>query len=71
MTITVSELNENDREQWEKLYYAYADFYNMPMDAAILETIWSWIFDNNNRGRASYDKIAEKTHWLTYQMPVA
>ena len=148
MKITVSELNENDREQWEKLYYGYADFYNMPMDAAILDTIWSWIFDNNNqffaliaknetgdalglahcrempsplrgavvgflddlyvkpecrgtgcvqalyeglsklgkdrgwpfvrwitaennyRGRASYDKIAEKTHWLTYQMPV-
>lgn len=148
MKVTVSELNSNDREQWEKLYYGYADFYNMPMDTAILDIIWSWIFDNNNqffaliakneagdalgfmhyrempsplrgavvgflddlyvkpeyrgtgcvqalyqalnrfgkdrdwpfirwitaednyRGRASYDKIAEKTHWLTYQMPV-
>jgi len=148
MKITVSELNENDREQWEKLYYGYADFYNMPMDAGILTTIWSWIFDKNNqffaliakketgealglahcrempsplrgsvvgflddlyvkpkyqgtgcvqalyeglrklgeergwpfirwltaennyRGRASYDKVAEKTQWLTYQMPV-
>ena len=148
MEITVSELDQNDREQWEKLYYGYADFYNMPMDVKILDTIWSWIFDNNNqffaliaknksgdalgfvhcrempsplrgmvvgflddlyvepesrgtgcvqalykglnsfgkdrawpfirwitaennyRGRASYDKVAEKTHWLTYQMPV-
>lgn len=148
MTISVSKLNENDREQWEKLYYGYAGFYNMPMDAAILDTIWSWIFDKNNqffaliaknesgdalgfahcrempsplrggfvgflddlyvtpesrgtgcvqslykglsqlgkergwpfvrwitaennyRGRASYDKVAEKTQWLTYQMPV-
>jgi len=48
MTIIVSELSENDREQWEKLYYGYADFYNMPIDAAILDTIWSWIFDKNN-----------------------
>ena len=26
--------------------------------------------DNNYRGRGVYDKVAEKTHWLTYQMPV-
>lgn len=148
MNVIVSKLNPDDRNQWEKLYYAYADFYNMPMDTAILDTIWLWIFDDKNqffaliakneagdalgfmhcrempsplrgsvvgflddlyvdpeyrgtgcvqalykalnkfgkdkgwpfirwitaednyRGRASYDKIAEKTHWLTYQMPV-
>ena len=30
-----------------------------------------WITaDNNYRGRAVYDKLAEKTHWQTYQMPV-
>ncbi len=28
-----------------------------------------WITaDNNYRGRGSYDKIADKTHWVTYQM---
>ena len=148
MKITVSELNPGDRSQWEKLYCDYADFYNMPMNSRILDTVWSWIFDSNNpffaliaknetgealgfmhcrempsplrgtvvgflddlyvspdsrgtgcvqalyaalnhfgkskgwpfirwitaednyRGRASYDKIAAKTHWLTYQMPV-
>jgi len=26
--------------------------------------------ENNYRGRASYDKTAEKTQWLTYQMPI-
>jgi GNAT superfamily N-acetyltransferase len=148
MKIIVSALNKNDRKQWEELYYSYAEFYNMPMNAEILETIWSWIFDSNNqffsliaknnngdtlglahcrempsplrgivvgflddlyvkleyrgtgcaqalyeglrklgkekdwpfirwitaennyRGRTSYDKIADKTHWLTYQMAV-
>lgn len=30
-----------------------------------------WITaEDNYRGRASYDKIADKTHWLTYQMPI-
>jgi ribosomal protein S18 acetylase RimI-like enzyme len=30
-----------------------------------------WITaEDNYRGRAVYDKIAEKTQWLTYQMPV-
>jgi len=148
MKITVSDLNVNDRSSWEQLYYEYADFYDMPMDSRILDTIWLWIFDKNNqffaliakneagealglahcrempsplrgavvgflddlyvkpeyrgtgcvqalykgliklgkdrgwpfvrwitaennyRGRASYDKIAEKTHWLTYQISV-
>ncbi len=148
MNISVFALNENDRAEWAQLYHEYADFYQMPMNDEILDTVWSWIFDDSNpffgfiakqesgkavgimhcrtmpsplrgavvgflddlyvcpesrgtgcvqrmykvlkqfgkdqgwpfirwitaednyRGRASYDKIAQKTHWLTYQMPV-
>ncbi|MGI9296246.1 MAG: GNAT family N-acetyltransferase [Pseudomonadales bacterium] len=148
MNIIVSDLCSNDRACWEKLYYGYAEFYNVPMNQEILDTVWSWIFDeqnkfyaliaksdggealglmhyremasplrgkvvgflddlyvvpeyrgqgvvgalfeslrgsaksrawpfvrwitseNNYRGRSFYDKLAEKTHWLTYQMPV-
>ena len=147
MKITVSNLQQNDRDEWETLYYGYAEFYNMPMNQEILNNIWSWIFDdtnafyaliakdknekalglmhframpsplrgayvgflddlyvitaargagvvdslfqslndfannqgwpfvrwvtadNNYRGRAVYDKIAERTQWVTYQMP--
>lgn len=30
-----------------------------------------WITaEDNYRARTSYDKVAEKTHWITYQMPV-
>ena len=146
MDITVTALSERDRSEWEKLYFAYADFYNMPMNQEVLDTVWSWIFDQNNkfycliakddsnnglglmhyrempsplrgasvgflddlfvnpdyrgkgivnalykalnkeaskhgwpfvrwitadnnyRGRSVYDKISEKTHWVTYQM---
>ncbi len=147
MDITVAPLFPNDKREWEKLYIGYADFYGMPMDQEVLNTVWSWIFDavnkfyclvakdtsgatlglmhyrempsplrgttvgflddlfvypehrgqgvvdalyralnedaknhgwpfvrwitadNNYRGRSVYDKIAEKTPWLTYQMP--
>jgi ribosomal protein S18 acetylase RimI-like enzyme len=146
MKILVSSLSNSDRDSWGKLYYEYAAFYKMPMNQEILDTVWSWIFDqqntfygliakneedkalgfmhfrempspirgktvgflddlyvnpeargqgvvdalyqaledsarkqgwpfvrwitaeNNYRGRAVYDKIAEKTQWVTYQM---
>lgn len=148
MHLTVTSLSADDRKGWEKLYQAYADFYDMPMAQKTLDTVWSWIFDSNNpfycliakndqgeplgfmhyrgmpsplrgaivgflddlfvfphargsgvvdalyqalnteaerhgwpyvrwitadnnyRGRGVYDRIAEKTHWVTYQMPV-
>lgn len=146
MNIVVAELSLDDRKGWECLYYEYADFYQVPMDQGILDTVWSWIFDadnkfyalvaksdsgeclglmhyrampsplrgtlvgflddlyvkpeargagvvdalytalnesasskgwpfvrwitaeNNYRGRAVYDKLSDKTQWLTYQM---
>ena len=148
MTITVTPLNSADRDEWQRLYHGYAEYYQMPMTDDILETVWQWIFDpaqpffaliatdesgqgiglmhfremvsplrgakigflddlfvlpalrgsgvveqlyeglraqarqqgwpfmrwmtaeTNYRGRAVYDRIAEKTAWLTYQMKV-
>ena len=148
MNINVSKLSLDDREGWESLYFEYADFYQVPMDQEILTTVWSWIFDeenkfyaliakddsgkylglmhyrampsplrgklvgflddlyvrsefrgagvvdvlykalndsaaekgwpfvrwitaeNNYRGRSVYDKLSDKTQWLTYQMAV-
>jgi ribosomal protein S18 acetylase RimI-like enzyme len=147
MTITVSNTEADDLPEWQRLYRAYADFYQVPMDDEILDTVWSWIFDeqqaffgliaktdngdciglmhfremhspirgamvgflddlyvdpehrgsgvvdalyaelskiarhkgwpfvrwitaeDNYRGRGAYDRIAQKTAWLTYQMP--
>ena len=148
MKIVVSKLSLKDKDGWESLYYGYADFYQVPMNQEILDTVWSWIFDKNNpfyaliaiddsgnylglmhyrampsplrgklvgflddlfikpesrgagvvdvmykalnasalnkgwpfvrwitaennyRGRSVYDKLADKTQWITYQMPV-
>ena len=148
MEISVGALTPEDRQEWENLYHAYAEFYHVPMNADILETVWNWIFDedkefyalvarnsvqrpigfmhfrempsplrgkkvgflddlfvlpdfrgtgivdeminklsefsakkgwpfvrwitaeDNYRGRAVYDRCAEKTKWVTYQMSV-
>lgn len=148
MTVNVSPIDPSDREDWERLYHGYAEFYQVPMYDEILDTVWGWIHDqanpffgliardesgkalglmhcrqmpsplrgtlvgflddlfvipqargqgvvealyqalnqlgreqgwpfirwitadNNYRGRAVYDKLSDKTHWVTYQMPV-
>lgn len=148
MKFEVHPVQKTDREHWEKLYRGYAQFYEVPMNEKILETVWRWIHDdsnpffgfiakdeagtalglahcrqmpsplrgalvgflddlfvspasrgtgvvdalfvalnefglqqgwpfirwitadNNYRGRAVYDKFSNKTHWVTYQMPV-
>ena len=45
MVITVSHLAEEDKKEWQKLYHGYAEFYNMPMEQKTLDTVWSWIHD--------------------------
>ena len=45
----VEELNIADKEQWRLLYHGYADFYQIPMNEEILESVWSWIIDNKNK----------------------
>ncbi len=34
-----------DRAGWEPLFRAYAAFYEVPMTAETLETVWGWIHD--------------------------
>ena len=41
-------MNNKDKDKWEKLYHAYADFYKVPMNSAILDTLWNWILDDNH-----------------------
>lgn len=148
MKVNVTPTAIGDRAQWERLYHGYAEFYRVPMNDEILDTVWSWIHDDANpffgliakdedgnalglmhcrqmasplrgalvgflddlfvipdargqgvvealyqalnelgkeqgwpfirwitaednaRARAVYAKLSEKTHWVTYQMPI-
>lgn len=46
MNISISSPGQADRSEWERLYRGYAEFYRMPMDERILQTVWDWIFDS-------------------------
>ena len=42
------EIQLKDKDQWEKLYKGYADFYKVEMNDKILKTVWSWLHDKNH-----------------------
>ncbi len=46
MAITVFEPADTDRDNWARLYRAYAEFYQLPMADDTLDTVWQWIHDD-------------------------
>ncbi|NCW37352.1 MAG: GNAT family N-acetyltransferase [Proteobacteria bacterium] len=44
----IRNLELKDFENWSKLYKSYADFYKVPMNKVILDTLWNWIHDVNH-----------------------
>ena len=44
----IRKLELKDKENWSKLYNGYADFYKVPMNNEILDTLWGWIQDKNH-----------------------
>jgi ribosomal protein S18 acetylase RimI-like enzyme len=48
MTLIVTNISEQDRTQWQDMYHGYAEFYRVPMNDEILETVWGWIHDGSN-----------------------
>jgi ribosomal protein S18 acetylase RimI-like enzyme len=58
VTSTVTDLSQHDRTHWQALYRAYAEFYQVPMNDEILDTVWGWIHDESNPffGRIAKDE---------------
>ncbi len=48
MTVNVLPISPPDRDDWDALYYGYAEFYQVPMNDEILDTVWGWIHDDDN-----------------------
>ena len=44
----IRKLELKDKENWAKLYNGYADFYKVPMNTGILNTLWGWIHDESH-----------------------
>ena len=44
----IREIQLKDKEQWEKLYKGYANFYKVEMNDKILKIVWKWLHDKNH-----------------------
>ena len=44
----IREIKLKDKEEWEKLYKGYADFYKVEMNNQILKTVWNWLHNKNH-----------------------
>ena len=41
----IRDIEIKDKEEWEKLYQGYADFYKVEINEEILNTVWNWLHD--------------------------
>ena len=70
----IRNLELKDFENWSKLYKSYADFYKVPMNKVILDTLWNWIHDVNHEVNGiCYEldsKIVGIAHYRTMPRPI-
>ena len=70
----IREIQLKDKEEWEKLYRGYANFYKVEMNDKILETVWKWLNDNNHElkgiGYEADSKIVGLAHYRKLLSPL-
>ena len=70
----IRKIKRKDKENWIKLYCAYAKFYKVPMKQEILDTLWSWIHDENHVVNGICyeieDKIVGIAHYRRMPRPI-
>ena len=49
-----------DKEDWNKLYQGYAEFYKVEMTQTILNTVWNWLLDEKHELNGLVCEIEEK-----------
>ena len=47
-TTFIRSIKLNDKEDWQKLYKGYAEFYQVEMTQTILNTVWGWLNDEQH-----------------------
>ena len=45
MSLTVSPITAADKDVWRPLFEGYAAFYQVPITATIIDTVWGWLID--------------------------
>ena len=70
----IRKLEQKDKENWTKLYNGYANFYKVPMNTGVLDTLWSWIQDENHDVKAICFELESKivgiAHYRTMPRPI-
>jgi GNAT superfamily N-acetyltransferase len=70
----IRKLEQKDKENWAKLYNGYADFYKVPMNTGVLDTIWGWIHDEGHDVKGLCfeleGKIVGIAHYRTMPRPI-
>ena len=70
----IREIELKDKNQWEKLYRGYADFYKVEMNDKILQTLWNWLHDKNHEVDGTVyevdDKIVAFAHYRRMPSPL-
>ena len=70
----IRKLDKKDKENWAKLYNDYAEFYKVPMNTVILDTLWGWIQDETHNVKGICfeleGKIVGIAHYRTMPRPI-
>ena len=70
----IREIQLKDKEQWEKLYRGYADFYKVEMNDKILQTVWNCLYDKSHEVEGlvyeAEDKIVGLAHYRRMPSPL-
>tara|TARA_B110000263_G_scaffold183197_1_gene160822 strand:+ start:150 stop:587 length:438 start_codon:yes stop_codon:yes gene_type:complete len=56
----IRDLKRSDFENWSELYKGYANFYKVPMNDQILDSVWGWLHDKNHVVRGFCYELQEK-----------
>ena len=59
-TTFIRSIKLNDKKDWQKLYHGYAEFYKVQMTETILNTIWSWLTDEQHELNGLICEFEEK-----------
>ena len=70
----IRNLEQKDKENWYNLYISYANFYKVPMNKKILDTLWAWIHDESHIVNGICfelkGKIVAIVHYRTMPRPI-
>ena len=70
----IRNLDKSDFNSWCNLYKSYANFYKVPMNKEILDTLWGWIQDESHDVKGICFELEGKiigiAHYRTMPRPI-